>query len=411
MRMTTRTRWAVWVALLIPIGPLAPNVCADALYQVTNLGNNQIVGLTAAGQVVESYYSGTPPYQTQNLLYSSYGPSAGQQTVLPYAVMSVSANGTVSGFTGSYNSIQPVIANVNTPNASPTPIQTNFPGLATIVGTNYTTMGVNDFGQTVGSAGTLPPGYVPGVDFSPNYHAFISNGSSITDLGALGQQMSTATAINNAGQVVGYVGSGDLNVVTHAFIYAAGKMVDIGGLPGYSFSTASAINSSGQVAGYSMNANGSSAAFLYSNGQMINLGTLSGDTSSSAMAINSKGAIVGSSDHLGPLTNSSNALNNNAWLYQNGILTNLNSLISPTLGIHLMDARAINDAGQIVSYGVDSYGDPRVYLLTPPDMLAPVDPVLFGNEVPEPSTLAFVMLLGAVGSARWGYRQLGKAER
>jgi probable HAF family extracellular repeat protein len=72
-----------------------------------------------------------------------------------------------------------------------------------------------------------------------------------------------ANGINSSGVVVGQ------GLVTtssfHAFLYAGGKMVDLGG--GYQAS-ASVINDSGQIVG-----NGTTAgAFLYSNGKMVSLG-------------------------------------------------------------------------------------------------------------------------------------------
>ena len=123
-------------------------------------------------------------------------------------------------------------------------------------------------------------------------------------------------------------------------------MVNIGGLPGYSLSSGIAINNSGQVAGSSLNADGTAAAFLYSNGHMVNLGTVPGDTAAEALAINSQGVVVGSSWHDGPLTSGNNNLNNNAFIYQNGVITNLNSLIPSSADIHLVSAMAINDAGR-----------------------------------------------------------------
>jgi probable HAF family extracellular repeat protein len=413
MRITSRTRCGLSAVLFLAIGPLAPEVSADALYQVTNLGSINVVGLTDAGQVVQNYYGTSNPYNGPTpLLYSSYGPSAGQQTPLPLtSVTAVSPNGTVSGY-GLYPgspSDQAVVYNVNTPSSPPIPIQTNL-GPANILGDALVTAGVNDSGQTVGSAPVLPANYVPGGPaFTPNQHAFLSNGSTITDLGTLSVQESAATAINNAGQIVGNVGTsgGFTSGITHAFLYTAGKMIDLGGLPGYTYTSATAINSSGQVVGTGENTNGSSGAFLYSNGHMTNLGTLPGDTSAYASAINSQGVIVGSSWHIGP-ANLNNALNNNAFIDQNGVMTNLNSLIPASSGIHLQDARAINSAGQILVYGVDSFLNGQAYLLTPSNMMAPVAPVLFGSEVPEPSTLAFVILLGAVAGAKWGYSRLGR---
>jgi probable HAF family extracellular repeat protein len=391
MRIVTRMSVVLYVASFFAVGPLAPDAGADAIYQVTNLGNNQIVGLTASGQVVETYNSGAPSYQLSTLLYTSYGSSAGQQTFLPLYASAVSSNGTVTGYVGesASSATQAVNYNVNTPGVAPTPIVSRFSGVS---GVN-SALAVNDSGQTVGSsslAGT-----------SDNRHAFLSSGGTITDLGTLGAPQSGATAINNLGQVTGNFGNDMGTGGSQAFLYSAGKMINIGGLPGYTFSSGTAINNSGQVAGSSQNADGTAAPFLYSNGHMVNLGTVPGDTSAVAEAINSQGVVVGNSWHLGTLTSGSNAPNNNAFIYENGVMTNLNSLIPSSADIHLVDAHAINDSGQILAYGLDSYGDGRVYLLTPDGMPAPLAPVLFGNETPEPSTLAFVVLLGALAGAKW----------
>jgi probable HAF family extracellular repeat protein len=86
---------------------------------------------------------------------------------------------------------------------------------------------------------------------------------TITDLGTLGGDMSLATGINNAGQVVGYSGTGGTDPVTRAFLYASpGPMVDIGALGGGN-SFAFAINQAGHVVG------DSGHAFLYNGTTMI----------------------------------------------------------------------------------------------------------------------------------------------
>lgn len=69
---------------------------------------------------------------------------------------------------------------------------------------------------------------------------------TLTDLGTLGGTYSAASAINRSGQVVG--GStlpGDETL--HPFLYADGRMVDLGTLSGSGF--ASSINAQGQVVG------------------------------------------------------------------------------------------------------------------------------------------------------------------
>src|SRR5438477_9429202 len=76
---------------------------------------------------------------------------------------------------------------------------------------------------------------------------------AITDLGTLGGTASSATAINNNGQVVGYSSLADGS--THAFLYSAGAMVDLGTLGGAT-SSPNDINDSGVVVGSSLTSSG-----------------------------------------------------------------------------------------------------------------------------------------------------------
>jgi probable HAF family extracellular repeat protein len=119
------------------------------------------------------------------------------------------------------------------------------------------------------------------------------------DLGTLGGSFSGANGINDLGQVVGGSGiTGDMTA-EHAFFYSAGHMLDLGTLGG-SISYATGINNLGQVVGSSSLITGFKPpvyAFLYSDGKMANLNSLlcpnSGWTLSAAVSINDAGQIVG----------------------------------------------------------------------------------------------------------------------
>ncbi|MBB4842499.1 putative HAF family extracellular repeat protein [Paucibacter oligotrophus] len=96
-------------------------------------------------------------------------------------------------------------------------------------------------------------------------------------------------AINDQGVVVGQSRMlGDL--YTRAFSYEHGVMRNLGTLGG-SFSAATAINNAGLIVGTSTQADGSNRAFVYSDGLMRGLATQAGGTQ--ATALSSKGVVGG----------------------------------------------------------------------------------------------------------------------
>jgi probable HAF family extracellular repeat protein len=177
---------------------------------------------------------------------------------------------------------------------------------------------INSSGQIVGASDIA----------NGNAHAYVWQDGAITDLGTLGGAYSRAFAINDGGQVVGFsLGADGTN---HAFLVMPddtdgngaadrwfrdtngdGKndlMLDLG--PN---SVAEDVNNAGQVVGY-LGTAGAEHAFLWQSGAMTDLGTLGGVTSSAA-AINEAGLVTGLIGF--------GAQGSHAFLWKNGAITDL----------------------------------------------------------------------------------------
>ncbi len=195
-----------------------------------------------------------------------------------------------------------------------------------------------------------------------------------------GDTVGMANGINDDGQVVGSSGSCANTVIPpfaaglHAVLWDKdGSAHDLGNLGGKGNpdllaigNIANAINSRGQIAGVSaMPGNTTTHAFLWTRerGKMLDLGVLSGDVNSAALGINDGGEMVGASfGAAGPING-----NPRAFLWRNGILTDLNDLIPANSPLHLLTAFGINNAGEIVGFGVTNTGDLHAFLATPCD--------------------------------------------
>lgn len=193
-------------------------------------------------------------------------------------------------------------------------------------------------------------------------------GALPVELGGLpdGRFAVQAFGVSDKGDIVGYLSPGGDVSFAHAFLYKKGNFTDLGVLPGTTLSFANAVNERGQVVGQSLDTlvPDTGRAFLWDAGALLDLGAAApAHTRSEARAINKKGVIVGAS---GVSTLSV------AWIWRDGVNTDLNSLIDPQdpnrAFVTLTRANGINDKGEIAAQGIDSRlgaTNIRSYLLSP----------------------------------------------
>ncbi len=216
--------------------------------------------------------------------------------------------------------------------------------------------GINNYGQVTG--------WTSG-DAINNYHAFLYENGTMTDLDTLRPDQNSyesyGQAINDQGHIVG-----DSSATWgNGFIYEDGNMEALL-LP---YSWARDINNSGEIVGFARDTyNSLNQAFIFSDETFSTLTGLNAKTSY-ANALNEHGAAVG---HY-YLEGISHSL---AFLYDGNNMLDLNDLIANDDWL-LLSAADINENGQIVGNGLIN-GQTHAFLMTP---------------VPEPSTL----LLAGVG--------------
>ena len=214
---------------------------------------------------------------------------------------------------------------------------------------------INQRGQIVGISTTSSiANLVTGI---PPWAPFLwEEGKGMTDLGTLGGVFGGAQGINNRGQVIGqssiasdpgacngFPDNGDLNC--HAFLWEQGTLTDltttsIGGNPNF----VTAINDAGDIVGFGAFSNAPSDALLWRNSVATDLGHLT-DCYSSAQTVNSNGQVVG-------FTNSCDGSIYRAFLWEQGSMVDLETLIPSGSSLQLAIAAEINDRGEISGIGV-----------------------------------------------------------
>jgi len=153
------------------------------------------------------------------------------------------------------------------------------------------------------------------------------------------------------------IGSTGLCYPSRAVLWKDSKVIDLGSLGGITNNFSFDINNLDEVVGDSDLAGDTAQhAFLWTKETgMQDLGTLPGDTGSSTESINNLGQIVGVSY---------TDVSSNAFIWQHGVMTNLNTLTCPG-SIFLANALGVSDGGQIIGDTVTPDGEVHAYLATP----------------------------------------------
>jgi len=232
--------------------------------------------------------------------------------------------------------------------------------LPTLGGNNGWAAGINDQNEVAGVAeNTIQEPTCAGTSQVFQFKPVIWAQGRVHGLPTFpGDPVGMAWGINYWGQATGY--SGNCTTAFHALLWQDGRATDLGNLGGQMNNAGEDINSLGQVAGYSdLPGDTTMHGFLWQKSTgMIDLGTLPGDFGSDADGINDLGQVVGGSwDADG---------NDRAYLWQNGVMTDLNTLIPPDSPLYLIEATGtINDQGQIAGIGLTSAGEVHAFLATP----------------------------------------------
>ncbi|HEV2731634.1 MAG TPA: hypothetical protein VGV15_16505, partial [Terriglobales bacterium] len=235
--------------------------------------------------------------------------------------------------------------------------------LPTVGGNNGQASAINNRGEVVGFAETAntDPTCPPAPTMSP----VLWEKGQAQPLPLIGTDPDGfANGINDQGQAVGY--SGSCIAAIHAVMWKNNTAFVLQDLGGTRSNVAYAINNLGQIAGKVRKADDTTfvAALWQPDGTLTNLGILPGDHAAFATGINNRGQVVGN--------NFDSSFDwSHGFIWQNGVMTDLNTLIPADSNLFVISASNINERGQISGMATvltgPHTGDIHAYLLTPVD--------------------------------------------
>src|SRR5438552_3309649 len=209
-------------------------------------------------------------------------------------------------------------------------------------GNNSDVGGINARGWIAGGSET---GETDPLTGGRVFHAVLWKGNELVDLGTLGEGLNrVAIQVNNGGQVAG-ASTLPGDSILHPFFWEHGVLTDLGTLGG-DFGLVWWLNDAGDVVGGTSTAGEEFFhATLWRKGVIKDLATLEGDCFSFAGAISSHDQIVGASFACdGSVAR--------AVLWDKKSIVDLNTVIPENSSLQLVEARYVNNRGNIAGRGL-----------------------------------------------------------
>lgn len=309
------------ISVLIFLLIISTRIKAQETYSITDLGTLNPTGINDSGQVSGYQIIGVNvvAVRWEKGIFTNF-PNPDGTTI----ATGINNLGVMSGDYSSPEGTRAVIFRNDSMHILPSPGRSRATG-------------INDFGYVVGQ--------VKFCDTCDN--AAIWKGGDPIDLGSFSRYGSNATDINNSSLVVGY-GEAPPTFNEHAFKTTNGPLIDLGTLGGNT-AEANAINQLGHIVGSSRDASGNDHAVIWKPGifSLQNPGSFGAE----AYDINDFDIVVGESS------------GGRAFVWNDGVMKDLNTLCDTSGGWVIQNAIAINNLGQIVGTG-SLNGQQRGFLLT-----------------------------------------------